>query len=125
MSAFRYAHAGGATWRECADACVTQIGRVNAGLGFLYFTDTLVAHAESNVEALRAGTGVQDWVGTVGIGILATGTEYLELILFLYIGQDPLQRVNIVGDPWLDTITRKVVHKVKVILNVIDVDIRK
>ena len=78
MSAFRYAHAGGATWRECADACVTQIGRVNAGLGFLYFTDTLVAHAESIVEALRAGTGVQDWVGTVGIGILATGTEYLD-----------------------------------------------
>ncbi len=78
MTAFRYAHAGGATWRECADACIARIGRIGAGLGFVYFTDRLVAHAESIVEALREGSGVQDWVGTVGIGILATGTEYLD-----------------------------------------------
>jgi small ligand-binding sensory domain FIST len=78
MTAFRYAHAGGATWRECADACAVRLGRIGAGLGFLYFTDALVPHAESILAALREATGVQDWVGTVGIGILATGTEYLD-----------------------------------------------
>lgn len=78
MTAFRYAHAGGATWRECVAACTARLGRIGAGLGFVYFTDTLVPHAESILAALRADTGVQDWVGTVGIGILATGTEYLD-----------------------------------------------
>jgi small ligand-binding sensory domain FIST len=29
------------------------------------------------VETLKDLTGIQDWVGTVGIGILATGVEYL------------------------------------------------
>jgi len=78
MTAFRYAHASGATWHECVAACTTRLGRVGAGLGFVYFTDTLVPYAERILEALREATGVQDWVGTVGIGILATGTEYLD-----------------------------------------------
>jgi len=78
MSRFRSAHARGATWRECADDCAGQLGQVGAGLGFVYFTDTLVPYAERIVSALRERTRVPDWVGTVGIGVLATGTEYLD-----------------------------------------------
>jgi len=78
VSAFRSAHARGATWRECVDDCAGQLGRVGAGLGFVYFTDTLVPYAERIVAALREQTQVADWVGTVGIGVLATGTEYLD-----------------------------------------------
>lgn len=78
MSRFRYSHAAGATWRECVDACVSRLGRGGNGLGFVYFTDALAPHAEAIVAELRARTGVVDWVGTVGVGILATGTEYLD-----------------------------------------------
>ncbi|MGQ0655069.1 MAG: FIST signal transduction protein, partial [Betaproteobacteria bacterium] len=46
------------------------------GLGFCYFTDTLVDDAARMMDALRNGTGVNDWVGTVGTGVLATGVEY-------------------------------------------------
>lgn len=78
MSAFRSAHSGGATWRECVEACAARLGRAGGGLGFVYFTDTLVSHAERIVGELRERTGVADWVGTVGIGVLASGTEYLD-----------------------------------------------
>ena len=78
MSRFRAAHARGETWRDCVAGCATGLGRPGAGLGFVYFTDTLVPYAAPIVESLREQTGVGDWVGTVGIGILASGTEYLD-----------------------------------------------
>ena len=75
---FPYAHARGADWRSCVDACVARLGAIGGGLGFVYFTEALAPHAGEIVGALRARSGVQDWVGTVGIGVLSTGTEYLE-----------------------------------------------
>jgi small ligand-binding sensory domain FIST len=77
MTAFRLAHARGADWRECVDACATRLGRGD-GLGFAYFTDELVADAAQILGALRERTGVHDWVGTVGVGVLATGAEYVD-----------------------------------------------
>ena len=78
MKSFAYAHAAAPGWRDCVDACAERIGRPGAGLGFVYFTDALVDHAQDVVEILRSRTGVADWVGTVGIGVLATGAEYQE-----------------------------------------------
>jgi len=78
MSGFRCAHATGATWQECVSACVSGLGRAGGGLGFVYFTDALEPHAESIVGELRARTGIVDWVGTVGVGIVATGVEYVD-----------------------------------------------
>jgi len=78
MSAFRAAHARGGSWSECVAACAGRIGRAGGGLGFVYFTDALSPHAAGIVSELRERTGVADWVGTVGIGIVATGTEYLD-----------------------------------------------
>ncbi len=78
MSAFACAHARGDTWRECVEACAGRLGHPGGGLGFVYFTDTLAPYAESIVGELRNRTGVADWVGTVGIGVLATGAEYLD-----------------------------------------------
>jgi small ligand-binding sensory domain FIST len=40
-------------------------------LGFVYVTDRLKSDMASVVETLRAGTGVQQWVGTVGFGVIA------------------------------------------------------
>jgi small ligand-binding sensory domain FIST len=77
MSRFAYAHAAGAGWRECVDACTARLGKPQ-GLGFVYFTDALLPNAGEILSALKERTGVADWVGTVGTGILATGVEYQE-----------------------------------------------
>ena len=78
MSAFRCAHASGGGWQDCVDACAARLGRSAGGLGFVYFTDALEPDAEHIVAALRKRTGIVDWVGTVGIGIVASGVEYLD-----------------------------------------------
>lgn len=70
MKAFAFAH--GPDWRACVDA----LGRPGRGLGFVYFTDALVDASQEILSTLRGETGVDDWIGTVGTGILATGTEY-------------------------------------------------
>jgi small ligand-binding sensory domain FIST len=75
---FAYAHAAAPTWRECALACAERLGRPGRGLGFLYFTDALVDDAAKILAELRKRTGVEDWVGSVGVGVLATGAEYQE-----------------------------------------------
>jgi small ligand-binding sensory domain FIST len=75
---FRYAHARGANWRECVEACGERLGTPGGGLGFVYFTESLMPHAANIVAALRDRTGVRDWIGTVGVGVLATGVEYLD-----------------------------------------------
>jgi small ligand-binding sensory domain FIST len=71
---FAFAHAGGPAWRNA----IRQLGRPGRGLGFVYFTDALLGEAESILQALRRETGVVDWIGTVGTGVLATGAEYQE-----------------------------------------------
>jgi small ligand-binding sensory domain FIST len=70
MAAFAFAH--GTDWRRCAAA----LGRPGRGLGFVYFTDALIGDASEILSGLRNDTGVTDWIGSVGTGVLATGTEY-------------------------------------------------
>jgi small ligand-binding sensory domain FIST len=76
--AFRFAHSNGADWQECVARCVAALGKPAGGLGFMYFTDALLPNAEEMVDTLKELTGIADWVGTVGLGVIATGTEYLE-----------------------------------------------
>jgi small ligand-binding sensory domain FIST len=72
---FAYAHASGA---GAVQACVSRLGRPGRGLGFVYFTDSLLLEAESILQTLKDKTGVRDWIGTVGTGVVATGAEYQE-----------------------------------------------
>jgi small ligand-binding sensory domain FIST len=72
MKAFACAH--GSDWRRC----VADLGRPGRGLGFVYFSDALIPEARAILESLREKTGVADWIGTVGTGVIATGTEYQE-----------------------------------------------
>lgn len=74
---FRFAHSNGTDWQECVARCAAALGKPAGGLGFIYFTDHLLPHAAEMVDTLKELTGIQDWVGTVGIGIVATGAEYL------------------------------------------------
>ena len=82
MKRFRYGHAAAADWRAAAAACLSQLDGGSDGnggnLGFLYVTDYFAGALPEISSHLAAATGVGHWVGTVGIGICATGTEYLD-----------------------------------------------
>lgn len=80
MSQFRYGHAAGADWRQAAVDCLTQIGQVpeRANLGILYATDAVADDLEDLLGLVRASTGIEHWVGTLGGGVCATGAEYYE-----------------------------------------------
>jgi len=78
MTSFRYGHASAADWRNAAEACLSQIGQGPSNLGFLYVTDVLADHAGDILELFKRNTGVRHWVGTAGIGVCATGCEYLD-----------------------------------------------
>ncbi len=79
---FKAAHAaaasGGSTWGPTVEACLEALGSPPAGanLGFVYATDNLADDMGSVLTALRQGTGVEHWVGTVGLGIAGNGVEY-------------------------------------------------
>jgi small ligand-binding sensory domain FIST len=77
---FRYAHAAARRWQDAARSCLDAVGPVpaEANLGFLYFSDHYASHAAELLDYMKEETGVDDWVGTVGMGVIATGTEYLD-----------------------------------------------
>ena len=78
MPAFKHAHASGKDWRAAAQACAAQLESASGSLGFLYATDTVAAHLPDILSVCRKATGVPHWVGTVGLGVCATGREYLD-----------------------------------------------
>jgi small ligand-binding sensory domain FIST len=57
-----------ATAKVAADLAAQGRG---GALGFVYVTDRSKADMVAVVETLRAGTGVQQWIGTVGFGVIA------------------------------------------------------
>lgn len=79
-SAFKVAHAVAEDWAHAAKACTDALGPVvgEATLGFVYVTDVLAADLQSVLTYLRQKTGIEHWVGTVGMGICAGGEEYFD-----------------------------------------------
>ncbi len=77
---FAYGHTCAASWRVAAEACLAQcgIGARSASLGFVYATDAFADSFAEIVDFLRRRTGIPHWVGTVGLGVCATGREYLD-----------------------------------------------
>src|SRR5687767_13017310 len=78
MPSFRYGHASATDWREAANSCLAQLGEGPGSLGFLYATDLVADHLGDILELLKSKTGVPHWVGTVGVGVCASGREYLD-----------------------------------------------
>jgi small ligand-binding sensory domain FIST len=76
---FRCGHAASARWEEAVEQVLSQLGAQppSRGPGFVYVTEELGGHAVEIVRRLRDATGVQDWVGSVGLGVMAPGTEYM------------------------------------------------
>lgn len=77
---FASGHAASLSWRSAADAALAQCGAGVRGatLGFVYATDAFAEDYEEIVEFLRRRTGIPHWVGTIGLGICASGREYLD-----------------------------------------------
>jgi len=77
---FKYAHATHPDWTAAAQDCMAQLGAIPAAatLGFLYLSDDFASEAAAILAFFKSATGVPHWVGTVGVGVCATGVEYLE-----------------------------------------------
>lgn len=78
MASFYYGHSANADARQAADACIEQLGNGSGTLGFVYASDSFAADMGPVLEQLKDATGVEHWVGTVGMGVLATGREYVD-----------------------------------------------
>ena len=76
-SRFAAGHGSGSDWASCAKACLDDLGAVppGANLGFLYATDLLAEELSSLLAFLRGKSGIEHWVGSVGLGIAAGDTE--------------------------------------------------
>ena len=77
---FRAGHARSDRWRDAVEESLRRIGTIPTGanLGFLYLSDRLAGAAADVLDYLNQATGVTEWVGTVGVGVLATGIEYFD-----------------------------------------------
>ena len=88
MPVFLVGHAAHPDWSAALALAATQIDgqreRLEASgagpltLGFVYFSDHYVAHAEPLLAALRARWPGVSWVGSVGVGVAASGVEYFD-----------------------------------------------
>lgn len=89
---FSYAHSALGQWSEAVQDCVQQLLPVSpdANLGFIYVTDLYANRLTEMLAQLREQTGIDDWVGSVGIGVCATGHEYLdESAIAVMLGEFP------------------------------------
>lgn len=80
MTRFKAAHATAEDWAHVAQACVDKLAPLpeGANLGFVYVTDVLADDFGRILMYLRQKTGVEHWVGTVGLGICASNAEYFD-----------------------------------------------
>jgi small ligand-binding sensory domain FIST len=77
---FRVGHASGDGWHSATEKALRQIRTPppGANLGFLYVSDRLIDSAHDILTYVKQATGIPDWVGSVGVGVLATGIEYFD-----------------------------------------------
>lgn len=80
--AFFAAHAADADWHAALSACLQQL-RGQAGLqactlGWCYLTDYFAGSAEALLAELQRALPGVAWVGTVGVGVSASGVEHFD-----------------------------------------------
>ena len=80
MDHFLLAHSDQADWHLAVDECIEQLGPLapEASLGFIYVTDSHAAHLGEIIRTLRQESLLEHWVGTVGMAVCCTRTEYTE-----------------------------------------------
>lgn len=96
---FRLAHGTGSEPRKLIQDCLAQLGRLPAGanLGFIYASDALARDLEALLRLLKQGTGIESWVGSVGVAISVTGHEYYDQpALAVMVGSVPAQDMRLI-----------------------------
>ncbi len=91
MRSFAVGHGSHPDWRMALSMATAQLqpqlaGAAEPTLGFVYFTDHYAAQADALLAALRERWRGASWAGCVGLGVLASGVEYLDepaLVLLL------------------------------------------
>lgn len=80
MEHFLLAHSHLQEWSAAIDACIEQLSPLppESSLGFIYVTDAHANHMGGILRVLREKTSVSHWVGTVGMAVSCTRTEYYE-----------------------------------------------
>jgi small ligand-binding sensory domain FIST len=82
MDRFAVAHAAHPDWQEALRQATARLRPQLAGrrptLGWLYFSDHYAGHAHALVAALQASWPGTAWVGCVGVGVAANGTEHFD-----------------------------------------------
>ncbi len=80
MTPFRFAPPAADDWAHAAKDCADGLGPapVKANLGFVYVTEALAEDLGSILAYLRRKTGIEHWVGGVGMGICADSEEYFD-----------------------------------------------
>ncbi len=76
---FKAAYSLSPDWAKACNEVISGIGDVpnGANLGFIYVSDILVDDLSSILAYLRKKINVQNWSGTVGIGVAATAADQL------------------------------------------------
>ena len=93
MSGFIAAHATHPDWRMALALAAAQLDAQRAArpgaawtLGLVYFTDTYAPQAQALLDELRQRWPGLAWAGCVGVGVAASGVEYVDepaLVLML------------------------------------------
>ncbi len=80
MNQFLLAHDAGKDTDELIQSCINQLGDIppETSFGFLYLSDHLVNDSSRILETLKKHTGIEHWVGSTGIGLIATQHEYYD-----------------------------------------------
>ena len=66
----------GGDWVAATRACIEQLEQQpDATVGFCYVTDAIADDLSRIVDTLRHELGIEDWVGTVGMGVCGAGRE--------------------------------------------------
>jgi small ligand-binding sensory domain FIST len=106
MTRFVVGHAAHPDWRMALSLAGAMIDAQRARstgtssaaptLGFVYFTDHYAAHADGLLSALRERWPGVAWVGSVGVGVAASGVEYFdEPALVLMLADMPRERFEL------------------------------
>src|SRR3989441_11482278 len=90
LASFVQAHASPATWRVALAHCQRQVQTQTAAraaqqgdpapftLGWCYLSDYYAPAVEAVLDELRLRFRGVAWVGTVGVGVAASGVEYID-----------------------------------------------
>ena len=78
-AAFVCGHAAAATWQEAVRSVAAQLGDCDDDdIGFVYVTDHVAGNLKDVVAFLAAATGLENWCGTVGMGVCSSSAEYFD-----------------------------------------------